>query len=57
MNPGNIVILNGTSSSGKTSIVRALQNLFDAPYLEMGIEPKLFFVYKSAVSKVVREKL
>lgn len=38
MNPGTIIILNGTSSSGKTSIVKALQDAFDEPYLEAGLD-------------------
>jgi chloramphenicol 3-O phosphotransferase len=37
-NHGKIVILNGTSSSGKTSIVKALQDLLDEPYLDAGID-------------------
>ena len=36
--PGTIVILNGTSSAGKTSILRALQNLLPEPYLDAGID-------------------
>jgi chloramphenicol 3-O-phosphotransferase len=35
---GTIIILNGTSSSGKTSIVKALQNVLDEPYREAGID-------------------
>lgn len=35
---GNIVFLNGTSSSGKTSILEALQEQLDEPYLNMGID-------------------
>ena len=38
VNPGKIIILNGTSSSGKTCIVRVLQNILDEPYLEAGID-------------------
>ena len=38
MTPGTIILLNGTSSSGKTSIVRALQNAFPEPYLEAGLD-------------------
>ncbi len=38
MNPGTIIILNGTSSSGKTSIVRALQDVLEEPYLEAGLD-------------------
>jgi len=36
--PGTIVILNGTSSAGKTSILRALQNLLHQPFLDAGID-------------------
>lgn len=35
---GKIIIINGTSSSGKTSIVRALQEILEEPYLETGID-------------------
>ena len=35
---GNIIILNGTSSSGKTSVLRALQEILEEPYLEAGID-------------------
>jgi chloramphenicol 3-O phosphotransferase len=38
MSPGNIVILNGASSSGKTSILKALQDVMDEPYLDAGID-------------------
>jgi chloramphenicol 3-O phosphotransferase len=36
--PGTIVLLNGTSSSGKTSIVRALQARLNEPWLHTGID-------------------
>ncbi len=38
MSYGTIIILNGTSSSGKTSIVHALQEILDEPYLDAGID-------------------
>jgi chloramphenicol 3-O phosphotransferase len=38
MTPGTVILINGTSSSGKTSIVRALQNLLAPPFLEAGID-------------------
>ena len=38
MNPGKIIILNGTSSSGKTSILHALQDMMAEPYLDAGID-------------------
>src|SRR5215213_3924273 len=35
---GNIIFLNGTSSSGKTSIVKALQEIMDGYYIGTGID-------------------
>jgi chloramphenicol 3-O phosphotransferase len=35
---GKIIILNGTSSSGKTSILKALQHQFDEPFLNAGMD-------------------
>jgi len=36
MTLGTIVLLNGTSSSGKTSIARALQEVMDEPFIHTG---------------------
>jgi chloramphenicol 3-O phosphotransferase len=33
-----IILLNGTGSAGKTSIARALQALFEEPYLHLGMD-------------------
>lgn len=41
---GTIVILNGTSSSGKTSLVKALQNLLDEPFLDAGLDRFLWML-------------
>jgi chloramphenicol 3-O phosphotransferase len=38
MKNGTIIFINGTSSSGKSSIVRALQDLLVEPYFEAGID-------------------
>jgi chloramphenicol 3-O phosphotransferase len=38
MSAGTIVLLNGTSSAGKTSIARALQDIMDEPWLHTGID-------------------
>lgn len=38
MTSGTIVLLNGTSSSGKSSIARALQEGMDEPFLHTGID-------------------
>lgn len=36
--PGRIVIINGASSSGKSSVIKALQGMLADPYLEMGLD-------------------
>lgn len=41
---GRIIILNGTSSSGKTSIVGALQKVLEEPYLDAGIDKFLWML-------------
>src|SRR5262245_52359814 len=38
MTTGTIIVLNGTSSAGKSSIVRALQSILDEPYLHAGMD-------------------
>jgi chloramphenicol 3-O phosphotransferase len=44
MRNGNIILLNGPSSSGKTSILHALQNLMEEPYLEAGIDKFIYML-------------
>lgn len=41
---GTIIVLNGTSSSGKTSLVRALQELLDEPFLDAGLDRFLWML-------------
>jgi chloramphenicol 3-O phosphotransferase len=41
---GTVLVLNGTSSSGKTSLVRALQRCLDEPYLDAGLDKFLFML-------------
>ena len=36
--PGTIVILNGASSSGKTTLLKLLQERLEEPYLNAGID-------------------
>src|SRR5947207_2789726 len=48
---GKIILLNGASSSGKTSIVRALQSLLDDAYLEAGIDKFLFMLPNNYLMK------
>ena len=43
---GTILILNGASSSGKTSLLRALQNLLDEPFLDAGIDKFIWMLPK-----------
>lgn len=44
MQPGTILIINGTSSSGKTSLVRELQKRLDAPFLDAGLDRFLWML-------------
>ncbi len=43
---GRIILLNGTSSSGKTTLVRALQERLPGPWLEIGIDRFVFALPK-----------
>jgi chloramphenicol 3-O phosphotransferase len=44
MAQGTIILLNGASSSGKTSILHALQALLDPPFLDAGIDKFLWML-------------
>jgi len=46
MTLGNIILLNGASSAGKTSILLALQQVLDTPYLDAGIDKFLWMLPK-----------
>jgi chloramphenicol 3-O phosphotransferase len=46
MTPGTIIIINGTSSSGKTSMVKALQALASQSYLDAGLDRFLWMLPK-----------
>lgn len=46
MKSGKIVLLNGTSSSGKSSILAALQNLLHEPYLNAGLDKFIWMLPK-----------
>jgi chloramphenicol 3-O phosphotransferase len=35
---GTAILLNGTGSAGKTTVIKELQELFDEPYLHVGID-------------------
>lgn len=62
MDHGNIVLLNGTSSAGKTTIALALQDVLEPPYLHTGIDqflierlPRRLIVYSDGVHPVDAE--
>lgn len=44
MTKGTIIILNGASSSGKTTLVKALQGRLDEPYLNAGLDSFLWML-------------
>jgi chloramphenicol 3-O phosphotransferase len=46
MATGKIVFINGTSSSGKTTIIRALQEKLKEPYIEAGIDKFIWMLPK-----------
>ena len=44
MTSGKIIILNGTSSSGKSTVARALQDILDGPTLNAGIDRFIYML-------------
>lgn len=58
---GNIVLINGTSSSGKSSLARELQEIMDEPYLHLGLDhfihnlPQRCFVLSDGVNPSVAD--
>lgn len=46
MQPGIVIFINGTSSSGKTSILASLQDKLEEPYLNMGIDKFIWMLPK-----------
>lgn len=42
MQPGHVIILNGTSSAGKSTLAKALQSCLAEPYLHLGIDTVIF---------------
>ncbi|HEX8916960.1 MAG TPA: hypothetical protein VF898_00515 [Chloroflexota bacterium] len=56
MKPGNVVLLNGTSSAGKSTTARALQEVMDLPYVHTGVDhflprvPQQFFAIEDVAN-------
>lgn len=46
MHHGHIILLNGTSSAGKSTLAKALQTLLAEPYLHIGIDTMVFALPK-----------
>lgn len=44
MPPGTIVVLNGASSGGKSSLLKALQTALPDPYLDAGMDKFIFML-------------
>lgn len=62
MSGGNIILLNGTSSAGKTTIAQAIQEVMETPYLLTGIDqflmehlPQGLIVYSDGVAPQAAE--
>ncbi len=49
--PGTVIFINGTSSSGKSSIVRALQDRLEPPPLDMGVDRFIFMLPRRYLSR------
>jgi len=46
MQPGQIILLNGTSSAGKSTLAKTLQAALPEPYLHVGIDTMVFALPK-----------
>jgi len=57
MTHGQIIILNGTSSSGKTSIVKALQATLDQPFLDAGIDRLIWMLPKRYLDRPLWDEI
>ena len=44
MKPGTILLLNGTSSSGKTTLLHLLQEALEPPFLEFGLDKVIWML-------------
>ncbi|MDY6867419.1 MAG: AAA family ATPase [Chloroflexota bacterium] len=56
MQPGQIIFLNGTSSAGKTTIARALQDTLEAAYMRASLDDFFNFYPEKLVMPKTKEK-
>ena len=62
MENGKIILLNGTSSSGKTTIAKALQKILTEPYMLIAIDdhfnklPEWFWTVNKQDEALIRQK-
>src|SRR5262245_39052040 len=54
---GTILILNGTSSAGKTSILHELQATLDQPYLNAGIDKFIWMLPRRYLERPLWEEV
>jgi chloramphenicol 3-O phosphotransferase len=57
MQPGTIIVLNGTTSSGKSTLLRELQTRLEPPYLESGIDKYLYMLPERYLSRPLWEQV
>ncbi len=57
LQPGTIIVLNGTTSSGKTTLLRQLQNTLDLPFIESGIDKYIFMLPERYLNRPLWEQV
>lgn len=57
MSNGTIIILNGTSSSGRTNIVSALKDMLEEPYLDTGIDKFIWMLPKRYLDRPLWDEI
>ncbi len=57
MNTGKIIILNGVSSSGKTTLIKGLQDVRTEPFLEMGLDKFIWMFPKRYLDQPLWDQL
>ncbi len=57
MTTGTVIFINGASSSGKTSLVKALQKALEQPFLDMGIDRFIFMLPERYLDRPLWDKV